>query len=81
MHEAGNLEKQLVNDLGRELGPLAQACGVDPHLEGSSLAKELHREWARLSTLLAQRARNDRSFTQYLPAAFRAAINDLRGLT
>ena len=81
MHEAGSLEKQLVKDLGRELGPLARECGVDPNLEGSSLAKELHREWARLSALLAERVRNDRSFTQYLPPAFRAAINDLRELT
>ena len=81
MHEAGNLEQQLVKDLGRELEPLARACGVDPNLEGRSLAEELHREWVQLSALLAERVQDDRSFTQYLPAAFRAAINDLRELT
>ena len=81
MHEAGGLERQLVKDLGRELEPLAQACGVDPNREGSRLVKKLHRKQPRLSALLAERVRNDRSFAQYLPAAFRAAINDLRGLT
>ena len=60
---------------------LARECGVGPNLEGRSLTEKLHREWARLSALLAERVCNDRSFTQYLPAAFRAAINDLRGLT
>ena len=81
VHEAGNLEQQLVKDLGREMGPMTRECGIDPNLEERSLAEELHREWARLSALLAEKVRNDRSFTQYLPAAFRAAINDLRGLT
>ena len=53
MHEAGNLEQQPVKDLGRELEPLARACGVDPNLEGRSLAAELHREWAQTTRPLA----------------------------
>ena len=81
MHGAGNLEQQLVQDLGPELEPLARACGIDPNLEGKSMAEELHEKRAQRSALLAERVRNDRSFTQYLPAAFRAAINDLGGLT
>ena len=81
MHEAGGLERQLVKDLGPELEPLAQACGVNPNLEGSRLVKKLHDKQPRLSALLAERVRNDRSFARYLPLAFRAAINDLREFT
>ena len=81
MHEAGGLERQLVKDLGPELEPLAQACGVNPNLEGSRLVKKLHDKQPRLSALLAERVRNDRSFARYLPLAFRASINDLREFT
>lgn len=80
MHEAGGLERQLVKDLGPELEPLARECGIDPNLKQSRLVKKLHDEQPHFSALLAERVRNDRSFTRYLPAAFRAAINDLRGL-
>ena len=81
MHEAGDLEQQLVKDLGQEARPLAEACRVDPNLEGRILAKSFHRTQPRLSTLLAERVRNDRSFKQYLAEAFRTAIKDLRELT
>ena len=60
---------------------MTRECGIDPNLEGKSMAEELHEKWAQCSALLAECVRNDRSFTQYLPAAFRAAINDLGGLT
>lgn len=81
MHAAGDLEQQLVRGLGQEVRPLAEACRVDPNLEGRSLAKSFHRTQPRLSALLAERVRDDRSFTQYLPEAFRTAIKDLRELT
>ena len=81
MHEAGDLERQLVKDLGRALGPLAEACEVDPNLEGRSLAQSLHRKQPRLSALPAESVRDNRFFTQYLPEAFQTAIKDPGELT
>ena len=81
MHEAGDLERQFVKDLGQALGPLAEACEVDSNLEGRRPLKTLHRAPPRLSALLSERVRSDRSFSRYLPEAFRTAIKDLRKLT
>ena len=82
MHEAGNLEQQLVRDLGDELDWFVKEVGFDPNLDRDELAKSLHdKAQPHLSSLLAERVRNDNSFVRYLPAAFSTAINDLRGLS
>lgn len=82
MHEAGNLEQQLVRDLGDELDWFVKEVGFDPNLGRREQAKALHdKAQPHLSSLLAERVRNDNSFVQYLPATFSAAINDLRGLS
>lgn len=81
-HAAGNLEQQLVRDLGDELDWFVKEVGCDPNLDGDELAMSLHdKAQPHLSSLLAERVRNDNSFVRYLPAAFSAAIDDLRGLS
>ena len=82
MHDAGDLEQQLIRDLGNNLDSFVKEVGCDPTLEGDDLASVLHKKaQPRLSALLAERVRNEDSFAQYLPEAFRVAINDLRELT
>ena len=82
MHDAGNLERQLIRDLGDQLESFVKAVGCDPGLEEDDLANLLHEKaQPRLSALIAERVRTEDSFVQYLPAAFRVAINDLRELT
>lgn len=82
MHEAGNLERQLVRDLGDELESFAKQVGCDPNLEEDNLVESLHEDaQPRLSALLAERVRNDSSFAQHLPEAFKTAIEELRGVT
>lgn len=82
MHEAGNLERQLVRDLGDELESLVTNVGCDPNLEEDNLVESLHEDaQPRLSALLAERVRNGSSFARRLPEAFKTAIEDLRGLT
>ena len=82
MHEAGNLEQQLIRDLGDELESVMKELGCDPSLERDELARSLHDDaQPRLAALLAERVRRDNSFVQYLPKAFNTAINDLRELT
>ena len=82
MHEAGNLEQQLVRDLGDELESVVKGVGGDPSLQRDELARSLHDDaQPRLAALLAKRVRSDACFVQYLPEAFKTAINDLRELT
>ena len=81
-HAAGNLEQQLVRDLGDELDWFVKEVGSDSNLDSDEFAKSLlDKAQPHLSSLLAERVRNDNSFVRYLPAAFSAAINDLRGLS
>lgn len=81
MHEAGTLEQQLVRDFGDKLEPFVKGVGWEPNPE-EDLATLLHDKMQpRLSTVLARGLRNDDSLVQYLPEAFRTAINDLRDLT
>ena len=81
-HESGNLENQLVRDLGDRLMPFVDEIGCNYDLEGDELAKELHKHGQpALSALLANRVTTDGSLVQFLPKAFRQAIADLRNLT
>lgn len=79
---SGTAEQQLVPDLGDQLELFVTAVGCDLSPEVDDLANLLHEKaQPRLFALIAERVRTEDSLVQYLPAAFRVAINDLRELT
>ena len=84
-HEAGDLEAQLVADgLDPELREILTELGVqDAHaLASEALQDQLGKRKNKTSyaAALAARFRSNSILAQRAPAAFRAAIDDLRGL-
>ena len=83
-HAAGDLEAQLVADgLGPELRETLAALGIrDVHaLDDADLVVRLRADKTANAAEFAARVRRDADLAQRTPEAFRAAIEQLRGLT
>ena len=83
-HTAGDLEAQLVADgLGPELRDVLAALGIrDAHaLNDADLVDRLRADKTANAAEFAARVRRDADLAQRTPEAFRAAIEQLRGLT
>ena len=83
-HDAGDLEDQLVSDgLGLELREILAELGVTgaQALGDEVLPKRLRADKTGFAAALAARIRAVPDLAQRAPAAFRNAINELRGLT
>lgn len=83
MHSAGDLEAQLVADGSEtELQDVLAAVGVRnaDHLRGHALASKLRENKTAYAAELAVRIRVDPDAARRMPAAFRDAIEKLRGL-
>ena len=80
----GDLEEQLVADgLGTELREILQAVGVTDaqNLDDDELADSLRKKKTTYAAELAVKIREDFELSKRTPAAFREAIERLRGLT
>ena len=83
-HAAGDLEAQLVADgLGPELREVLAALGMqDAHeLNDEALVRRLRDDKTAYAAEFAARVHQDAGLAQRAPEAFRAAIEQLRGLT
>ena len=83
-HSAGDLEAQLVDDgLWPELREVLAALGIrDAHaLSDADLVVRLRADKTAYAAEFAARVRRDADLAQRTPEAFRAAIEQLRGLT
>ena len=82
-HSAGDLEAQLVSDgLGSELREILAGLGVADAqaLVDEALPERLRADKTGFAAVLAARIRAVPDLAQRAPAAFRTAINELRGL-
>lgn len=82
-HAAGHLEAQFVADgLGPELREVLAASGIrDAHsLSDEDTVGRLEKNKAGYAAAFADRLRRDAALTQRAPEAFRATVEDLRGL-
>ena len=82
-HSAGDLEAQLVSDgLGPELREILVELGVADAqaLVDEALPERLRADKTGFAAVLAARIRTVPDLAQRAPAAFRTAINELRGL-
>jgi len=83
-HAVGDLEAQLVSDgLGPELREILAKLGVAgaQALVDEALPERLRADKTGFAAVLATRIRAAPDLAQRAPAAFRTAINELRGLT
>ena len=83
-HAAGDLEEQLVADgLGPELREVLVTLGIrDAHqLDDEALVKRLRNNKSTYAAEFAVRVRGDADLAQRAPEAFRAAIEQMPGLT
>ncbi len=83
-HPAGDLEAQLVADgLGPELREVLAALDIQDtdRLNNKDLVERLRKRKTAYAAEFATRVRRDADLAQPAPEAFRAAIEQLRGLT
>ena len=83
-HPAGDLEAQLLNDgLGPELRDTLAALDIHDaaNLDDQALLRQLRGNKTAYAAALAAHLRDDPGLAQRAPEAFRAAIEQLRGLT